>query len=74
MNAKRILKITKSGRVCYPFPWESSAIPQQWSQKHERVVIPLTVAERRNSNKKAHIQIVAKRNLVDVREVRLELH
>ena len=71
---KRILKIVKSDRVCYPFPWESSQIPQPWKNTHERVVIPLTVAERRNSNKKAHIQIVAKRNLIDVREVRLELH
>lgn len=74
MNAKRILKITKSGRVCYPFPWESSAIPQQWSQKHERVVIPLTAAERRNSTKKCHIQVVAKRNLSEVKEVRLSIN
>ena len=74
MNPKRILKITKSGRVCYPFPWESFAIPQQWSQKHERVVIPLTAAERRNSTKKCHIQIVAKRNLSEVKEVRLSIN
>lgn len=70
---RRILKIVKSGRVCYPFQWESSAIAQPWPNTHERVVIPLSAAERRNSNKKAHVQIVAKRNLVDVREVRLEL-
>lgn len=74
MNAKRILKINKTGRVCYPFPWESSAIPQQWSQKHERVVIPLTAAERRNSTKKCHTQIVAKRNLSEVKEVRLSIN
>lgn len=74
MNPKRILKIIKSGRVCYPFPWESSAIPQPWSQKHERVVIPLTAAERRNSTKKCHIQVVAKRNLSEVKEVRLSVN
>lgn len=74
MNSKRIIKITKSGRVCYPFPWESSAIPQPWSQKHERVVIPLIAAERCNSTKKCHIQIVAKRNLEEVKEVRLSIN
>lgn len=71
---KRVLKIIKSGRVCYPFPWESSAVPQPWPQQHERVVIPLTAAERRNSTKKCHIQIVAKRNLSEVKEVRLSVN
>lgn len=73
MHQRRILKINRTGRVCYPFPWESSAIPQPWSQKHERVVIPLTADERRNSTKKCHIQIVAKRNLSEVKEVRFSV-
>lgn len=69
----RLLRIKKSGRACIQFPWESSQLPKPWNDGYERVCIPLTPAERRNSNKKCHIQIVASRNLEVVKEPRYVL-
>lgn len=69
----RLLKIKKCGRICYSFPWESSQLPQPWPNTHERVVLPMTASERRLSKKCCHVQVIAKRNLDAVREVRLEL-
>ena len=72
MNATRMFKMP-DGRVAYPFPWESSQIPKPWKDGYERVCIPLTPAERLNSNKKCHVQIVASRNLEVVKEPRYVL-
>lgn len=65
-----LFKLKSSGRVCYPFPWESRATPQPWKPGYMRVMIPLTQSERRNSQKKCHTQIVRNENLEKVKEVR----
>lgn len=62
------LKLKKSGRVCYPFNWESGSLPKPWPNTHSRVMIPLTAAERKHSNKKCHIQIVNNENLEVVKQ------
>lgn len=68
----KILKIKKSGRVCYPFPWASKHAPCPWdTAKYTRVVIPFTEVEKRNSAKSVHIQVVANYKLEEVRESRL---
>lgn len=67
----KILKLKKSGRVCYPFPWHNSQKPQPWGPAYQRVLIPFTEVEKRNSKKTCHIQIVANSKLEEVRESRL---
>lgn len=68
----KILKLKKSGRLCYPFPWESKQAVCPWNTAtYTRVVIPFSESERRNSKKKSHIQIVANHKLETVRESRL---
>ncbi len=71
MNATRMFKMP-DGRVAYPFPWESSQLPQPWRAGYERVMIPLTASEQKNSNKKCHTQIVRKAHLTLIKERRLE--
>lgn len=73
MNQSRMFKMP-DGRVAYPFPWESGTLPQPWKAGYMRVVIPLTAAERRNSIKKCHIQIVRAAKLKEVKEPRYVLH
>lgn len=63
----QMLKLRKSGRICYPFNWESGSLPKPWPNTHSRVLIPLTQTERRNSTKKCHVQIVNNTNLEVVR-------
>ena len=69
----KILKLKKSGRVCYPFPWHSSQKAQPWPNTHQRVLIPLSEKEKINSKKTCHIQIIANSKLEEVRESRLTL-
>lgn len=65
----------KTGRACYPFPWESRSAPCPWNaEKYERVVIPLTNTEKRGSKKLVHIQIVRRENLELVKQPRLKLN
>jgi len=64
----------KTGRACYSFPWESKAAPCPWNrEKYERVVIPFTSSEKRNSRKSVHIQIVRRDNLEEVKQPALRL-
>lgn len=46
------------GRECFVFPWASEKLPRPWKNGYTRVIIPLTKAEKINSSKKCHIQIV----------------
>lgn len=64
----------KTGRVCYAFPWESQKAPCPWNQQaYERVVIPMTDTEKRNTRKTVHIQIMRRSNLQVMREPRLRV-
>lgn len=64
-----IFKLKKSGRACYPFPWESHKLPCPWNnEKYARVVIPLTEQEKVHSRKSIHIQIVRRDKLEMVRQ------
>jgi len=59
-----IYKLKSTNRVAYAFPWESAKAPCPWNQsQYERVVIPFTETEKRNSNRKVHIQIVRRDKL-----------
>lgn len=69
---KDLLQLS-DGRVCYPFPWESTKTEQPWRNGYSRVMIPLTETEKINSNKKCHVQIVRNNKLSKVREVRITL-
>lgn len=66
-----ILYTLPNGRVCHHYG--KGPDPQ-----HVEVMIPLTAAEKKNSNKKAHFQIVRVSNLRQVKETRFpilkELH
>lgn len=62
MKKKLVLK--KSGREVAILRWIAPNIPKPWPSTHERVVIPLSAEEKRNSDKKFHIQIVRKDNLI----------
>lgn len=74
--SKTIVTLAKSGRVVLPFPWENTKVSAPFNQQtHERVMIPFTAAELRNSRgKKAHVQVVRKRNLRYHKENMLVLH
>lgn len=59
-----IYKLKSTKRVAYSFPWESAKTPCPWNQsQYERVIIPFTDIEKRNSIKKVHIQIVRRDKL-----------
>lgn len=73
MFRQDLYKLKKSGRVCYPFPWDSHKLPCPWKGGYMRVMIPLTVAERKGSTKPCHTQIVKISNLEKVQEGRLTL-
>ncbi len=63
-----IYKHKKSGRICYAFPWASHKIPCPWNAgTYERVLLPLTESEKRNSQKKVHVQIFKRTNLEAVK-------
>ena len=68
----RMLKLVKSGRVCYPFPWVSTKEPQPWPSAYSRVMITYTPAEMRtrNDSRRCHVQIVRRDSLEVIREVR----
>ena len=74
MFRQDIYKMKKTGRVCYPFPWESTKEPQPWKHGYQRVIIPLTAEEKKHSSKLIHMQIVRNDNLVKVQESRMALH
>lgn len=70
-----VYKHKKTGRACYPFPWESHKLPCPWNAgTYERVVIPFTDDERRNSRKTVHIQIVRREQLELIKPVRLKIN
>lgn len=74
--SKTIVTLAKSGRVVYPFPWESHSAPAPFNtQTHERVVIPLSAEERKRAKPTtaAHIQIVKRKNLRFHKEKVIEL-
>jgi len=63
MRTDSLCYIRRTGRVVLPFPWITSS-PCPWPQAtHQRVLIPLTEDEKRNSKKKVHVQIMRKDNL-----------
>lgn len=72
----KVYKLNKTGRVAYEFPWETKAADRPWKDGYTRVLIPLTAAERKNAKPgtKAHMQIVALRNLSVVKEPKLFLN
>ena len=74
--SKTIVTLAKSGRVVLPFPWENTKVSAPFNQQtHERVMIPFTAAELRNSKgKKAHVQVIRKQNLRYHKENLLVLH
>ena len=64
-----VYKLKSTNRACYAFPWESQKTPCPWDRsQYERVVIPFTEIERRNSSKTVHIQIVRRDKLVLMKE------
>lgn len=73
MFRQDLYKLKKSGRVCYPFPWDSHRLLCPWNSGYMLVMIPLTVAERKGSTKLCHTQIVKISNLEKVQEGRLTL-
>lgn len=59
-----VYKLKSTNRVAYSFPWESAKTPCPWNQsQYERVVIPFTELEKRNSTKRVHIQVVRRDKL-----------
>jgi len=67
MSEKKKLVLRKSGREVAILRWIAPNLPKPWPNTHERVLIPLTPDERRNSDKKFHIQIVRKDALIEVK-------
>ena len=65
--------LKKGHRAVYPFPWVSGQVPQPWPSTHMRVIIPLSEAEKRNSHKKCHVQVVNRNNILSVQPARLKL-
>ena len=64
IRMNHVYKLKATGRIAYSFPWESAKTPCPWNQsKYERVVIPFTEIEKRNSGKKVHIQVVRRDKL-----------
>lgn len=74
MIRQDLYKLKSTGRVCMMFPWDNHKVPCPWKGGYARVMIPLTESEKRNSNKKAHTQIVRVGNLVKIQETRLKVH
>lgn len=64
MFSGEVYQLKKSGRECYLLPWGSDKIPCPWKSGYARVIIPLTEAEKVNSQKKCHMQVVKIDNLV----------
>lgn len=60
MSEKKKLVLKKSGKEVSILRWIAPHMPKPWPNTHERVLIPLTPEERRNSDVKFHIQIVRK--------------
>lgn len=59
MNNTKIYILNSTGKQVFPFPWESRNAPCPWNrEKYQRVLIPLSPAEQKNSSKKVHCQIV----------------
>lgn len=74
MFREDIYKLKSTGRVCMMFPWDNHKLPCPWKGGYARVLIPLTAAEKKNSTKKVHTQIVKATNLVKIQEARLRIH
>lgn len=74
MNAQKVYMLNSTGRQVFLFPWESRGAQCPWDDsKYIRVLIPLNAAERRNSNKKVHTQIIRRDNLREVRQMRMKI-
>ncbi len=65
----RYFRIKSSNRLCQLFPWIAPE-GKPYGDAYERVVIPLSEAEKRNckSSTKCHIQIVRRDNLEEIKE------
>lgn len=74
MFREDIYKMKKTNRVCMLFPWDNNKLPCPWRSGYARVLIPLTEAEKRNSIKKVHTQIVRVDSLTKIQETRLQIH
>lgn len=73
MFREDVFMLKKTGRVCYPLPWESAKMPQPWKHGYTRVMIPLTEEEKKHSFKHCHTQIVRNDNLKKIQESRLSI-
>lgn len=73
MKSPKMFTLRKNGRVCYPFPLQSTQV-DQIPNGYQRVFIPFTSAEKLNSFKTGHIQVVRDSNLIPVKEHRLKIH
>lgn len=74
MNAQKIYMLNSTGRVCFPFPWESKFAPCPWNKDtHQRVLIPLNESEKKNSNKKVHTQIVRNNKITALSQPKFHL-
>lgn len=72
MNSPKMFTLRKNGRICYPFPLQSTQV-EQIPNGYQRVFIPFTSAEKLNSFKTGHIQVVRDSNLIPVKEQRLKI-
>lgn len=72
MKSPKMFTLRKNGRVCYPFPLQSTQV-EQIPNGYHRVFIPFTSAEKLNSFKTGHIQVVRDSNLIPVKEQRLKI-
>ena len=68
MNNTKVYMLNSTGRICYPFPWESKSLPTPWKDStHMRVMIPLSERERIKSGKKCHFQIVRRSKITEIK-------
>jgi hypothetical protein len=68
VNAQRVYMLNSTGRICFPFRWESKSLPQPWNDAtHMRVMIPLSEKEKERSEKKCHFQIVRRSKITEIK-------
>lgn len=73
MNSPKMFTLRKNGRICYPFPLQSTQV-EQIPNGYQRVFIPLSEEEKVNSKKTGHIQVVRNSNLIAVKDRRMSIH
>ena len=72
MQHAKLLILKSTGRICYPFPMQSTQVGQI-PRGYQRVFIPFTELEKRNSRGTGHIQVIRDSKLEAVKEKRLNL-